>query len=172
MFISLLSSSGGFFRKCLLSVALLAGAIAILPPVGMAQSDGPFAGFAGSWRGSGRVVGTNGNSEPIRCRATYSVSPDGAGLSQSLVCASDSYRFDIRSDVISDGSSVHGTWQETTRNAVGSFDGRIRAGLFEGTVAGPGFSARMSVRTTSGRQVVSIDPQGTNVTKIDIAMTR
>ena len=118
------------------------------------------------------MVGSNGNSEAIRCRATYSVSPDGAGLSQSLVCASDSYRFDIRSDVVSDGSSVHGAWQETTRNAAGSFDGRVRDGLFEGTVAGPGFSARMSVRTTGGKQVVSIDPQGTNVTKIDIAMTR
>lgn len=166
-----MSSSAAFRRKYVLRAAWFAGAILLSPQIGLAQSDGPFAGLAGDWRGAGRVVGTKGDSEPIKCRATYIVSPDGAGLSQSLVCASDSYRFDIRSEVISNGSTVHGTWQETTRDANGNFNGRVRDGLFEGTVSGPGISARLSLRTTGGKQVVSIEPQGTDITKVDITLT-
>jgi hypothetical protein len=166
-----MSSSAASRRKYICRAAWFAGAILFSLQVSMAQSIGPFDGLAGNWRGTGRVVGTKGDSEPIKCRATYTVSPDGAGLTQSLVCASDSYRFDIRSDVISNGSTVHGTWQETTRDANGDFNGRVRDGLFEGTVSGPGFSARLSLRTTGGKQVVSINPQGTDVTKVDITLT-
>ena len=118
------------------------------------------------------MVGTAGNSEPIKCRATYAVSPDGSNLSQSLVCASDSYRFDIRSVVVSDGQTVRGTWEETTRNAAGNLIGRIRDGLIESTVTGPGFTARLSVRTTARRQMVSIDPQGADVNSVDITLVR
>ena len=98
---------------------LAAGVVALLlwPQLAAAQPvTGPFAKFDGSWRGSGQVVGDDGKRERITCRAHYSIPPSGMALSQSLVCASDSYRFEVQSDVVvTDGHSVQGTWQETTR---------------------------------------------------------
>jgi hypothetical protein len=159
---------GGF----LLLGACLLGAALALPEAGMAKSEGPFASLSGNWHGSGRVTATNGTSERISCRATYTVSPDGINLSQSLVCASDSYRFDIRASVFSDGQSLTGTWQETTRNASGNLTGQIDGGSIETTVSGPGFTAGLSLKTSSHKQVVSIRPQGMEIAKVDITLTR
>src|SRR5580700_4238818 len=66
-----------------------------------AQS-GPFTGMAGSWSGGGTVTLDDGSTERIRCRATYAVGAGGNGLNQTLVCASDSYKFDLKSNVIAD----------------------------------------------------------------------
>src|SRR5665213_481803 len=62
-----------------------------------AQS-GPFAGLAGVWSGGGTVMLDDGSSERIRCRATYAVGEGGAGLNQSLTCASDSYKFELKAN--------------------------------------------------------------------------
>src|ERR1700691_6372516 len=86
---------------------------------GHAQS-GPFAGFDGAWSGNGTVSLSDGSSERIRCRAEYKVDGTGLALKQSLRCASDSYKFDLSSDVTSQGDRVSGNWTETNRNIVGS----------------------------------------------------
>lgn len=172
MAIFCISSPGRSLRRHLRLAACLAGAVLVSPPAGMAQSAGPFAGMAGKWQGNGQVIGTNGTSERIKCRATYSVSPSGADLSQSLVCASDSYRFDIRSNVVSDGRNVQGTWEETTRNATGNLVGRIQDGTIESTVSGLGFTAQLSLRTIGRKQEVRIASQGSDVARVDISMVR
>src|SRR5271155_3577853 len=69
---------------------------------GQAQS-GPFAGFDGAWAGNGTVALSDGTTERIRCRADYKVNGTGLALKQSLHCASDSYKFDLTSDVTSQG---------------------------------------------------------------------
>src|ERR1700704_248651 len=61
-----------------------------------AQASGPYAGMAGSWRGGGTVTLDDGSTERIRCRATYQVGGGGNGLNQTLICASDSYKFDLK----------------------------------------------------------------------------
>jgi hypothetical protein len=66
-----------------------------------AQS-GPFAGMAGNWSGGGTVMLDDGSSERIRCRASYAVGAGGTGLNLTLTCASDSYKFDLKGNVISD----------------------------------------------------------------------
>src|SRR6202790_1137900 len=73
-----------------------------------AQSAGPFAGFDGSWSGSGTVALSNGTTERIRCKADYKVNASGLALKQSLHCASDSYKFDLSSDVTSQGDRISG----------------------------------------------------------------
>src|ERR1039458_4983938 len=65
---------------------------------GHAQS-GPFAGFNGAWSGNGTVALSDGTTERIRCKADYKVDGTGLGLKQTLRCASDSYKFDLSSDV-------------------------------------------------------------------------
>ena len=171
MSMSRIRPSDSAFHKFMLVAAVFAGAWLASPQGGGAQATGPFAGYDGQWQGAGRVVGTNGNTERIKCRATYKVSPDGSGLAQMLVCASDSYRFDIRSDVVTNGRSVHGTWQELTRNATGNLTGEIDNGTVDSSVAGPGFSARLTVKMVGRKQVVTIDPKGTDISKVDITLT-
>src|ERR1700680_1946670 len=75
------------------------GAVLMLSvSAGHAQS-GPFAGFDGAGAASGTVSLSDGSTEHIRCKANYKVNGTGLELKQSLDCASDSYKFDLTSDV-------------------------------------------------------------------------
>jgi hypothetical protein len=162
---------GRSFPRGRLLGAGVAAAVLLWPQLGVGQSIGPFAKFDGSWKGSGQVTGSDGKQERIACRAKYSIPPSGQALSQALVCASDSYRFEVQSDVvITDGRNVQGRWQETTRNANGDLVGQVANGLFVGTVTGPGFTAEISIKATGGKQLVSITPHGSNVAKVDIVL--
>ena len=140
--------------------------------ISAADSTGPFAKFLGHWRGSGRVTSTSGAAERISCRATYTGSENGAGLSQTLVCASDSYRFDVRGYVVAKGQSVQGQWQEMSRNVAGHIVGKISDGEFDGTIAGSGFAAEMSIRSSTRRQTVVMRPRGGDIDKVDIILSR
>jgi hypothetical protein len=135
------------------AVILFAASIASSPS--HAQS-GPFAGLAGVWSGGGSVMLDDGSSERIRCRATYAVGEGGAGLNQSLTCASDSYKFELRANVIAHGSEISGTWSETSRNVSGSLEGRGSAGNIQVTASSAGFNANISLTTRGNRQSVSI----------------
>jgi hypothetical protein len=120
-----------------------------------AQS-GPFAGMAGVWSGGGTVTLDDGSMERIRCRATYAVGNGGAGLNQSLTCASDSYRFNLRTNVISNGGSLSGTWSESSRGVSGNLAGRGSNGNFQVTASAPGFNANISLTTRGNKQSVVI----------------
>ncbi len=120
-----------------------------------AQS-GPFAGMAGNWSGGGTVTLDDGSTERIRCRATYAVGAGGNGLNQSLLCASDSYKFELRSNVIAEGGSLSGTWSETSRGVNGTLEGRGAAGNFQVLASAAGFSANISLTTRGNKQSVVI----------------
>jgi hypothetical protein len=120
-----------------------------------AQS-GPFAGLAGNWSGGGTVMLDDGSTERIRCRATYAVGENGNGLNQSLVCASDSYKFDLRSNVVSEGGTISGTWSETSRGVSGNLQGRANSGNFQVIASAPGFNANITLTTRGNKQSVVI----------------
>jgi len=117
---------------------------------------GPFAGMAGNWSGGGTVTLDDGSSERLRCRATYAVGAGGTGLNLSLVCASDSYKFDLRADVISDRGALSGNWSETSRGVTGTLEGRGANGNFQVLANAAGFSANLALTTRGNRQSVSI----------------
>jgi hypothetical protein len=120
-----------------------------------AQS-GPFAGMAGNWSGGGTVTLDDGSTERIRCRASYAVGAGGTGLNQSLTCASDSYKFNLASNVVSEGGSLSGTWSESSRGIVGTIQGRGSNGNFQAIASAPGFTANISLSTRGNRQSVVI----------------
>jgi hypothetical protein len=134
-------------------VALLAASM--FGSASYAQS-GPFAGLAGVWSGSGTVTLEDGSAERIRCRATYAVGANGSGLNQNLTCASDSYKFDLRSNVIASAGTLSGTWSETSRGISGSLAGRGGGGNFQVVASAPGFNANISLTTHGNRQSVVI----------------
>jgi hypothetical protein len=102
---------------------------------------------------------TDGATERIRCKAAYAVNATGKAVQQTLRCASDSYRFEINSNVISEGGSLSGSWAEATRGASGNISGRASGAEIVVNVAGPGFTAHLDLRTQGDRQSVTIRPR-------------
>lgn len=125
-----------------------------------AQSGGPFAGMAGNWSGGGTITLDDGSTERIRCRASYAVGAGGNGLQQSLTCASDSYKFQLSSNVVAQGGAVSGTWNEASRNINGNLQGRAGGGIFQIVASAPGFSANLTLTTRGNRQSVVIKGEG------------
>jgi len=164
--IDLLPARGGPIRPIALAMALLA--FASIPSLSQSAA---FAGFAGSWTGSGTIALSDGSKERLRCKATYQVSGGESRLRQSLRCASDSYRFDLNSDVISENGNIAGSWSESSRGVSGSLSGRESAGSIRAVVDAPGFSANLSVVTRGNRQSFSISSQG-DIRNVSISMTR
>jgi hypothetical protein len=165
MIISRLSACGlALIRGSFLSSLL------IWPPIAIAQSEGPFARFSGLWRGSGEVVGADGHREQIRCSAAYSISDNGDALTQTLVCASDSYRVEINTYVVAEHQNVEGHWEEKTRNISGHITGRIADGQFEGAVVGTGFTAELRLRSNGRKQNVTIRPHGGDIADVEVVL--
>jgi hypothetical protein len=135
---------------------------------GHAQSS-PFAGFSGAWSGNGKVSLSDGSSE--RIRATYAVDGSGRALQQTLRCASDSYKFDLSSNVTSDGNHISGSWSEASRNIVGNLQGTAGRGQINVAVEAVGFSARLTLRTNGNKQTVQISSQG-DIRDVSITMVK
>lgn len=149
------------------AAAVLLGATAV-----SAQSDSPFATLAGSWSGSGTIAMNDGHNERIRCKAQYEVTPSGIIMHQNLRCASDSYKFEVKSSLQADGSNILGTWTETTRQVTGNVTGTISNGNIATDVKGTGFTATLAVETHGNSQSVSIMPTGTDIQAVKIEMKR
>src|SRR6202048_2438075 len=113
-----------------LKTAVLASGLLLISAQAQAEpgSAGPFLGLSGHWSGAGTVTMANGATERIRCKAAYAVNATGKAVQQTLRCASDSYRVEISSNVISEGGSLSGSWAEATRGVAGKIFGRGRGG--------------------------------------------
>jgi hypothetical protein len=159
------------FSRSFVAVAALGALVTMAAPAASARDEDGFGYLAGTWTGEGTVK-ANGKSERIRCRVTYAVSGDKAGLNQTLVCASASYKFDVFSNVMDKGGQLSGQWQEKTRNIVGNVSGTARGNVINTTVNGGGFSAALSVSTNGNRQNVVIRPANYEVTEVAMALTR
>ena len=139
-------------------------------PPSLAQSAGPFAGLAGTWTGGGTVSLASGASERIRCRATYA--GGGNALQMNLRCASDSYNFNLTSNVQANGNAIAGSWTETTRNASGSVSGTASGGQIQARVSGPTFTANLAVAMRGNSQSIGIRSAGTELTGVNISLSR
>ena len=138
-----------------IKAAGIGAALMLSVSAGHAQA-GPFAGFEGAWSGNGTVALSDGTTERIRCKADYKVNGSGLGLKQSLRCASDSYKFDLRSNVMAEGGSLSGTWSESSRSINGTLEGRGGNGSFQVLASAAGFSANISLTTHGNKQSVVI----------------
>jgi hypothetical protein len=137
---------------------------------GHAQS-GPFAGFNGAWSGNGTVALSDGSTERIRCKADYKVDGTGMVLKQNLRCASDSYKFDLSSDVTSQGDRISGNWSEASRNIFGNLQGTAGGGQIDVFVEASGFAANLTLRTSGNKQTVQISSKG-EIRGVNITMVK
>jgi hypothetical protein len=159
-----------YFSQTLKAVCVVVGMIAMAPA--SHAEPGAFTGLGGAWSGTGVVQIADGASERIRCRATYAVTPDGNNLRQSLRCASDSYRFDLSSDVVNRGGTLTGTWSEATRNINGDIAGRAANGQFKAVVTAIGFTAELSMVARGNKQTIEIVSENTQFKGVQISLAR
>lgn len=132
----------------------------------------PFAGMAGVWSGKGSISLADGSKEAIRCRATYAVRSDGQALQQTLRCASDSYKFELSSNVVASGGSLSGTWSEATRNINGEVQGTTSGGRFQVVVSAGSFTADLALTTRGNSQSVVIRSEGSEFRQATISLAR
>ncbi len=152
---------------------IVALGLALIPAHGFAQQGGPFSGLAGHWSGGGSITLADGSTERIHCRASYAVGQGGAGLNQTLSCASASYNLHITANVVSTGGGLSGNWSEASHGVSGIVSGHASGSEIQAHVSGAGFSAGIGIRTHAGSQSVSIRPQaGTDVRGVSISMHR
>src|SRR3954463_16319344 len=142
-----------------IKAAGIGAALLVSVAAGHAQS-GPFAGVGGAWSGNGTVELSDGTTERIRCKADYKVNDTGLNLKQSLRCASDSYKFDLTSDVTSQGDRISGRWSEGSRNIFGHLQGTAGGGQIDVFVEASGFAANLTLRTNGSKQTVQINSKG------------
>lgn len=67
-----------------------------------------------------------------------------------LRCASDSYKFELASDVTR-GGAVTGAWKETRRNVTGLISRMAQPGDLRADINMPGFTAELNIETRSNR---------------------
>ena len=104
-------SAGALILLGCLSILFVGGPFAAGP-------SGPFQGLAGAWTGEGSIGLSSGVTERLRCQSTYAVGGAGATMQQDLRCKSDTYVFDLHTDLTSDGGRIVGSWNEVdTRNS-------------------------------------------------------
>ncbi|MDB5543588.1 MAG: hypothetical protein JWO64_737 [Hyphomicrobiales bacterium] len=147
--------------------------ILIAPVVasGALAQSADFSGLDGDWRGGGTLQHNNGVTERIRCEASYRLSSPER-LRQSLRCRSDQSQFSLAANLSLNGREIIGDWSETTRNARGSLRGRFSPGVIQGLVDGQGFSANVTIRFAGSQQNVAIKSAGTEMTTLNMVLTR
>ncbi|MGF1649254.1 MAG: hypothetical protein ACFCUN_02260 [Hyphomicrobiaceae bacterium] len=153
----------------LAAVTLICVAFAGLAPVRAA----PFKDYEGRYEGWGVMRLANGQVERIRCIADYMTEAAGTELRQALRCASPSVRIEATGRMSAQGDGkVDGTWLEHVFNVRGTISGLATDQGFALTIVGPTFSAAMDVIQAGCRQSLSISPQGFNIDRISIGLSR
>jgi hypothetical protein len=113
----------------------------------------------------------SGSKERIRCRAKYNVGGSGSNLDLTLRCASDSFTFELQSNVAHSNGAISGTWAETTRHVGGNIEGSARGNRIQARVSGV-ISAMLAVNTNADRQSISIEAPGTEMSAVAISLSR
>jgi hypothetical protein len=154
------------FARLFLCAAALAYGIALLncsflqPAI---ADEGPFAGFAGRWSGTGTVrvkSADRQNAERIRCTATYRLR-GSHGVNLQLRCRSDSYNVDLSGEFDADDSGhLSGRWTEHSRNVGGTGIGTARGGTIQLHIESSAFAADLNLVTRGQRQSISLDSHG------------
>jgi hypothetical protein len=129
-----------------------------------------FNQFVGNWSGSGTITVRDGGRERLRCRGSFA--GGGNTLSMTLRCASDSYKFELQSDVRADGNNISGSWNELTRHVYGSISGRVTGNRIDASAVAAGFTASISLAARGNSQQVSIRAPGSEISEVSISLSR
>lgn len=126
-------------------------------------AEGPFAGLAGKWSGTGLVRVKSADkqtAERIRCTATYRLR-GSHGVDLRLGCRSDSYNVDLSGEFDADEDGrLSGRWTEHSRNVGGTGIGTVRGDTIQLHIESSAFAADLNLVTRDQRQSISLDSHG------------
>lgn len=168
-------------RKGTFRFRAVAGALLTLAVLGSATSlraqpaeaaGKPFDNMAGSWSGTGTITLGSGDKERIRCRVEYTVDDSGFRIQQDLRCASDSYKFELSSDIYYSNGNVTGRWDEKSRRTSGTISGRATPGRIEALAETGGFAALFTMVTRGNNQSVQIESKSPDISDVTITLRR
>jgi hypothetical protein len=156
-----------------LAVSVLLIGLLLYEGPGLAQDrESPFAPLSGAWNGSGSIALSSGAKERIRCQANYQLR-SATSTRLNLSCASDSYKFELESDVVvAPGGALSGIWSETTRHVAGQIVGRMTGSQIAVRAEGQTFSALLDIATRGNRQSISIRSPGSEMSGVSITLDR
>jgi hypothetical protein len=125
---------------------LRAGVVAVLAVTAMFA--GPTAAqqinIAGSWNGSGTVKLPSGNTENVRCRATFNQS--GSSATMSATCASPSARVSQTAELTRvAGNRYTGDFVNSEYGVTGSIKITVNGNSLSAALAGGGGSAFLNL---------------------------
>jgi hypothetical protein len=156
-------------------MTLLARLTAAMLPVILcswtALAADPVANLSGYWSGNGSIALSNGKTERVKCNVLYR-SEGGSQIKQTLRCASEGYSIHSQADLRLAGGQVSGTWEEKTYAAKGDVSGHYGGDTFKLSIQGATFTAAMHVTLSSCKQSLSITPQGLEVTRVSISLSK
>jgi hypothetical protein len=178
--IAAIRSHAGIIRKFVmrsigipgLFAGLTAATLLAAAGAGFAQGSTPLSLMAGSWSGTGNITLSDNTRERLRCRSSYKPDASGNTMVLSLTCASDSYKFDLASNVTYSGGQISGNWSESTRAAAGNLSGTANGGNVEARVEGQTFAAFISLSTRGDQQSISIRAPGSAMKEVAITLSR
>jgi hypothetical protein len=155
----------------LLPVMMMSSMMMSSSPAQPATADNPFTVLPGSWAGTGTIAMSNGTKERVRCQASYRLE-DPVNLRLEMGCTSDSYRFELHSQITYDSQSISGAWNETTRGVGGNLTGRASGARIQARAEGQTFTALLDMTTRGNQQSVSIQSPGSEMSGVTIVLTR
>ena len=97
---------------------------------------------------------------------------EGNNLKQVLRCASDSYKFDLSTNVRAQGSALSGDWSETNRKLNGTIEGKAGNGQFQALVSANGFAASLEMTAKGNRQTIMMNSKNTDLRGVQITLNR
>ena len=166
------SQSRRFYLRPIWFIAICVSILVAFLPVLAAPVNAPFSAMQGSWSGTGTITLSNGAKERIRCRANDRLGSSTTELRLELNCDSDSYNFNLQSQIIYRDGTLSGNWYESTRATGGSVSGRIVGNQVQVRAEGQTFAAILSLTTRGDRQSISIQSPGSEMSDVAITLIR
>lgn len=144
----------------------------LITTVVRSASAGPIEEMAGYWTGTGSVTLSSGKAERVKCAVTYKVENGSGQIRQTMRCASADYSINATTELRVKGSQVSGSWEEKTYSAVGQVTGRYTGNAFVLSIQGASFTATLNVTLANCKQTINITPQGLEVNRISIGLSK
>ena len=133
---------------------------------------GPIELLPGRWTGWGQMTMDGGETEKVKCIATYFSEAGGSELRHNLRCASNNYRIDAIARLNVRSGRVSGKWEERTYSAGGAVSGQVVGDGIAVNVVGNDFRANLKVETSKCKQTMNIEPKGMGVARIAVDLTK
>jgi hypothetical protein len=153
---------------------LTAAAFMLVAFSATSQPANPLAKFGGNWTGNGLIYLSNGTKERIRCRGGFTLSDilNISSLKMDLLCAGDSYNFELSSDLRHNSGVVSGTWTEKRRGFNGEIMGTINGDHINVVAASQTFNATLEIINMGDKQQVRVTSPGGEITDVLIGLNR